>query len=1538
MKSIYSHFFKVSNAFESNKIVACFARGLDKPHMDRGRVHLIGSVFNFSLEGEISRKKNVIDFWKNEIYQKEEREKERGVPNSLESLDKDRIFIFEVEESLGKDCFLIDILNFQLNKVKGKKDFNIFHVFQSKDFSSLSSRYLEEIKRNRLDIVGYSHEDPRLDVFPIDSDKYQEIKVLVRSVFISIEELFTKFLANADRDHYYHNSVFIFYEINWSNIILQSKIYGVDISGGNPSKRHLLTSADYRLAEFLIEFSKVNPIYSNLNSTIQSDLKDPFLMTETPSDEYTKFLKSNSSSKESLKNFLELVNKTDEDVEKSFEEKYRNEGEDMFLTRISNKEEEEWSDFKLAYEVLNLEKLRGAFWLMQKNLLLHFRLSAQIINKGYKSLVQKLKDELQECETNANNNQKLEGEEKKILILKNLISEKEKEFLNFKENSAKLNYTYLRNLIRKVIKDEENFDNKKTFNLRHITNCGKEGERFKSLGAKLKKNTEQRSIVGSNQKNPNFKRHYSSVSSRTDRLEENIDTLEEVLIDSKYLRDNFLKNVSNFGLEMRKIVNQVKDVNTEEDKFQIQTRVEAYCLEFEERIVDNLIINSESENKFDPLVASLILDWNDKLVKALNDFIHGYEINNYENLIKEIEKNNGRGELFLIIFALKYKIKEKNLKLEQKMEKKKANLAHLKKQTKDKKIYERYGRFIECEISPVVSLIISNLVNIISNHKKYDKKDNSLENLNISLASLRSLLGEAILKRTPKEVPKLFFECNKIKLEKENIKLIKEFYEKNIKCNNCEETIFTIGNSLFELVINTVDIFEVYGPIYEKGKSNKYVQIKESYLTNLSKKLAHPMKLPMIIPPKDWDLSKDSKEKIGGFLNFEYNSLINNNLIHKSRKNLGESELSDAQADAINFLNSQKFKINKEILTFLLKEFKEKDSYIFQGKNVIHPETANFIKLDLNKKKEISAHNSKFNLYKNILTLAVVYENVDFYLPTYFDFRGRIYSVVDYLTYQGEDISRSLIEFSNGCDLDTENVLYVLQYLANTSGKSKLNVLNKTKWAIEILNNLNILTSQLTRDNLDILFNSNSFRVCDFNLNDLINNFYIRELLVDNDDKLQFLATLLSLIKFLLKKSPKFYTPICFDATCSGFQHLSSIFLDIEMAVTSNVSNFLIKAEELDLMEGFKKEDIKNIKQKTEPGDVYMKVAETVKTKISEIEKKDETFKDKLSKLNINRNLLKRPVMTVPYNVGLNTMGDQLIHAGFFKKHVESLSKEKDKEIQDLKGKVPVHSFYTISPKIIKEEFKKEIITLSASEMGRFFSILYFAVYNTFPSLKKYITYLNEFAVIFGKLKAPIVWTTPVGMRVKLAYADFKTKRGKNLFDSKKRNSVSLPILGKMDHKANKSSFVPNLIHSMDSANIQLLIRNLRLNSKYKNFNLFTIHDCFATTPDAMKILNLEVRKAFSLMYFDERYLNVLHLDFLREINRYTTIYKEEKGKTTPYVLFSSYENCTLFIVLQKTKKEKVRIDIPKLPFDGNWEVVKEIFEAGITNSLYFIS
>lgn len=72
-------------------------------------------------------------------------------------------------------------------------------------------------------------------------------------------------------------------------------------------------------------------------------------------------------------------------------------------------------------------------------------------------------------------------------------------------------------------------------------------------------------------------------------------------------------------------------------------------------------------------------------------------------------------------------------------------------------------------------------------------------------------------------------------------------------------------------------------------------------------------------------------------------------------------------------------------------------------------------------------------MYRNILNIAQLFKGEVFYLPVFMDFRGRIYPMVNYLTYQGGDVARSLLCFHRTTYRSSNND-HILVYLCNVFG------------------------------------------------------------------------------------------------------------------------------------------------------------------------------------------------------------------------------------------------------------------------------------------------------------------------------------------------------------------------------------------------------------------------------------------------------------------------------------------------------------------------
>lgn len=109
----------------------------------------------------------------------------------------------------------------------------------------------------------------------------EESNSLFNNIFGRLDSEFKDF------DVISQNSIFIFFNQMWSNVLLNFKINKVDISGGSISKRHILHTVDYQLVLHLLKMFDESQIMSN---TIYNSFKDPILSSSIPLDYYKNFL------------------------------------------------------------------------------------------------------------------------------------------------------------------------------------------------------------------------------------------------------------------------------------------------------------------------------------------------------------------------------------------------------------------------------------------------------------------------------------------------------------------------------------------------------------------------------------------------------------------------------------------------------------------------------------------------------------------------------------------------------------------------------------------------------------------------------------------------------------------------------------------------------------------------------------------------------------------------------------------------------------------------------------------------------------------------------------------------------------------------------------------------------------------------------------------------------------------------------------------------------------------------------------------------
>jgi len=155
-----------------------------------------------------------------------------------------------------------------------------------------------------------------------------------------------------------------------------------------------------------------------------------------------------------------------------------------------------------------------------------------------------------------------------------------------------------------------------------------------------------------------------------------------------------------------------------------------------------------------------------------------------------------------------------------------------------------------------------------------------------------------------------------------------------------------------------------------------------------------PFALPMVCPPVTW-----SDDQFGGFIsNCDFKEV----LVRGSSKHGHNLSNKENFYMAVNYLSGIKFRINTSVLEYLKNtDNEELLNELFKGKSSL-----------------------QFFFSYNI---SLIFANRVIYLPIFSDWRGRMYTMPFYNTYQGSDFSLSLLEFWEGHILTTEglNNLYI---------------------------------------------------------------------------------------------------------------------------------------------------------------------------------------------------------------------------------------------------------------------------------------------------------------------------------------------------------------------------------------------------------------------------------------------------------------------------------------------------------------------------------
>jgi len=539
-----------------------------------------------------------------------------------------------------------------------------------------------------------------------------------------------------------------------------------------------------------------------------------------------------------------------------------------------------------------------------------------------------------------------------------------------------------------------------------------------------------------------------------------------------------------------------------------------------------------------------------------------------------------------------------------------------------------------------------NLINFLSNGDEYLISYIALKTLlrtsksdKVSLVKTSEMISDALLDNNAyqsiKENDKKLFvtierKFKKLKGVNKNKLLAKELDNKRMGIDKSSK--IEIGSIIIDLVIKSgANIIEI-----EKQKNIRktntiritdyaYSIIFEIAKNNLNR-IDNNM-LPMIVKPKPWTSFYN-----GGYL---YNKLpivkVRDSKIRNKYKSDFKKYLD--KVNALNKLQEDAFVVNKkvlEVLNYIIdNKVYDKNSSKFFPRLVAGLPAIDLFKAeelvdgeeykDINEyykklyevKEDLEADRSRtLNLLKTVGIANDFKDYEELYFVYQFDTRYRKYTHQSFLTPQGKDYSKALLNKKEYVELDEVGIKWFKIHTANVFGKDKELLEDRIKWFDE---------------NIELIKN-----VAEMPIENM-------ELWINVDSPFEFLSSCFAYMD--LENTGKTNLPIQIDATCSGLQIFAGLMLDKKGAENVNVVNkynengvalrsdiYKIVSDEDNrmLLNGEYNKTITINKQEGEKETVDL-------TKIaSEISGK------------IDRSIVKRNVMTLSYNATREGMKNQL--------------------------------------------------------------------------------------------------------------------------------------------------------------------------------------------------------------------------------------------------------------------------------------------------------
>ncbi|WCA46282.1 DNA-dependent RNA polymerase [Caulobacter phage ERS] len=422
---------------------------------------------------------------------------------------------------------------------------------------------------------------------------------------------------------------------------------------------------------------------------------------------------------------------------------------------------------------------------------------------------------------------------------------------------------------------------------------------------------------------------------------------------------------------------------------------------------------------------------------------------------------------------------------------------------------------------------------------------------------------------------------------------------------------------------------------------------------------------------------------------------------------------------------------------------------------------------------QMKLRGTKYGRFYAATTVAEKFASYPAIFFVYFaDFRGRLYAQTTGVSPQGSDMQKSLIHFASGKPLDTLAAeRWFCIHGANKWGYDKATLDDRVKWVKE-------------RHDFIMAYAENP---------------------VDNpgwteaDSPLQFLSWAMEYREW--QTSPHTFVsriPVGLDGSCNGLQNFSAMLRDEVGGKATNLVPSVL------------------------PNDIYQMVADVTALKLRQVEPDERGFRDKWLRHGLNRSLVKRSVMTLPYGSTRFSCADFIV--GDYLKA----------------GKAT--------------EFEKGEYQAAAQYLSHF---VWDAIGEVVVKAREAMAWLQASTKSILAKSERIEWTAPSGFPVFQQYAELEMHRINTHLNGNAK--IKITVDGdKPDKSRHKNGVAPNFIHSYDAAHMT----ETAVYGNGEGMCLAMIHDDYGThAADTERLFNL-IRETFVSIYercdplkeFAERY------------------------------------------------------------------------------------